>query len=63
MQRRADDRMEREMKIEAALTRIPTRLAFWALVAVALFVSHDTIFFVQIGAGRVPHPRPARGRP
>ena len=51
MQRRADDRMEREMKIEAALTRIPTRLAFWALVAVALFVSHDTIFFVQIGPG------------
>lgn len=30
MQRRADDRMEREMRIEAALARIPTRLAFWA---------------------------------
>ncbi|MBA3587486.1 MAG: hypothetical protein H0W41_07600 [Chloroflexi bacterium] len=43
--------MEHEMRIEAALARIPTRLHFWALVAVALFVSHDTIFFVQLGRG------------
>lgn len=51
MQRRADDRMEREMRIEAALARIPTRLAFWALAAVALFLSHGAIFFVQLGPG------------
>jgi len=48
---RAGDRMEREMRIEAALARIPTRLAFWALAAVALFLSHGAIFFVQLGPG------------
>ncbi|MDQ3691363.1 MAG: hypothetical protein M3406_15290 [Chloroflexota bacterium] len=39
------------MRIEAALARIPTRLAFWALAAVALFLSHDTIFLAQVGPG------------
>ncbi len=39
------------MRIEVALARIPTRLAFWALAAVALFLSHGAIFFVQIGPG------------
>src|SRR5688572_30297750 len=31
--------------------RIPPRLAFWALAGVALFLSHDAIFLVQIGPG------------
>lgn len=39
------------MRIGATLARIPPRLAFWALAAVALLVSHDAIFLVQIGPG------------
>lgn len=30
---------------------IPPRLAFWALAGVALFLSHDAIFLVQVGPG------------
>jgi len=39
------------MRIGATLARIPTWLAFWALAGVALFLSHDAIFLVQIGPG------------
>lgn len=39
------------MRIGATLKRIPPRLAFWALAGVTLFVSHDAIFFVQLGPG------------
>lgn len=39
------------MRIAAALQRVPARLAFWALAGAALFVSHDAIFFVQLGPG------------
>lgn len=31
--------------------RIPTRFAFWALAGVALVLSHDVIFLVQLGPG------------
>lgn len=51
VQRRVADRMAPEMSIAGTLSRIPTRLAFWALAGVALFLSHDTIFFVQVGPG------------
>jgi hypothetical protein len=40
-----------DMRIGAALERIPPRLAFWAMAGVALFVSHDAIFLVQLGPG------------
>ena len=40
-----------DMRIGAELKRIPARLAFWAMAGVALFVSHDAIFFVQLGPG------------
>lgn len=39
------------MRIGATLARIPPRVAFWALAGVALFLSHDAIFAVQIGPG------------
>lgn len=39
------------MRIGALIARIPPRLAFWALAGVALLVSHDTIFLVQVGPG------------
>jgi hypothetical protein len=39
------------MRIGASFARIPPSLAFWALVGVALFVSHDAIFLVQVGPG------------
>ncbi len=39
------------MRIGASFARIPPRLAFWALAAVALFVSHDAIFLAQVGPG------------
>jgi hypothetical protein len=35
----------------AALTRLRGRTAFWALAALALFVAHDAIYFVQVGPG------------
>jgi hypothetical protein len=40
------------MRIGASLSRIPPRLAFWALAGVALFISHDAIFLAQIGPGQ-----------
>jgi hypothetical protein len=40
-----------DMRIGALPARIPPRLAFWALAGVALFLSHDTIFLVQVGPG------------
>lgn len=39
------------MRIGALLARIPPGLAFWALAGVALLVSHDAIFAVQMGPG------------
>jgi len=39
------------VKIEATLARVPSRLAFWALAGVALFLSHDAVYAVQIGPG------------
>ncbi|MCA1572029.1 MAG: hypothetical protein LC798_17295 [Chloroflexi bacterium] len=39
------------MKIEATLARVPSRLAFWALAGVALFLGHDAVYAVQIGPG------------
>ena len=40
-----------EMRIGAALARIPRGIAFWALTGVALLVSHDAVFLVQLGPG------------
>jgi hypothetical protein len=40
-----------DMRIAALAARVPRRLAFWTLAAVALFVSHDAIFLVQVGPG------------
>lgn len=40
-----------DMRIGALLARIPPWLAFWALAGVALFLSHDAVFAVQIGVG------------
>lgn len=39
------------MRIGALVTRIPPRLAFWAVAGGALFLSHDAIFLVQVGPG------------
>ncbi|MGH2383059.1 MAG: hypothetical protein ACRDG7_17805 [Candidatus Limnocylindria bacterium] len=39
------------MRIGRTLARIPPRLAFWALAGVALFLSHDAVFTVQVGPG------------
>ena len=39
------------MRIGAALGRIPAGLAFWAMAGVALFLSHDAIFLIQLGPG------------
>ena len=39
------------MRIRATVARIPARVAFWAMAGVALFVSHDAIFLVQLGPG------------
>ena len=39
------------MRIGATLERIPPRTAFWALAGVALFLSHDAVFLVQVGPG------------
>ncbi len=39
------------MRIGALIARIPPRLAFWALAGVALLVSHDAVFLVQVGPG------------
>lgn len=37
--------------LTAAMGHHRDRLAFWALAALALFVAHDAIYFVQIGPG------------
>ena len=39
------------MRIGAALARIPRAIAFWALAGLALLVSHDAVFLVQLGPG------------
>lgn len=39
------------MTLEALLTRVPRKLAFWALAAVGLLVSHDLVYLVQTGPG------------
>ena len=39
------------MRIGATLARIPPRVAFWAMAGVALFLSHDAVFLVQVGPG------------
>lgn len=39
------------MRIGAVLGRIPTPIAFWALAGVALLLSHDAVFLVQLGPG------------
>ena len=39
------------MRIRTLVERIPGRVAFWVLAGVALFVSHDAIFLVQVGPG------------
>ena len=39
------------MRIAATLARIPPRVAFWAMAGVALFLSHDAVFLVQVGPG------------
>src|SRR6187431_1786346 len=39
------------MRIAATLARIPPRVAFWATAGVALFLSHDAVFLVQVGPG------------
>ena len=40
-----------DMRIGAARARIPRGVAFWALAAVALLLSHDAIFLVPLGPG------------
>jgi hypothetical protein len=40
-----------DMRIGATLARVPPRVAFWALAGVALFLSHDAVFLVQVGPG------------
>jgi hypothetical protein len=40
-----------DMRIRTLAERIPRRVAFWALAGVALLVSHDAIFLVQVGPG------------
>ena len=40
-----------DMRIGAALARVPRGVAFWALAGAALLVSHDAIFLVQLGPG------------
>jgi hypothetical protein len=40
-----------DMRIGAALSRIPRGIAFCALAGVALLVSHDAVFLVQLGPG------------
>jgi hypothetical protein len=40
-----------DMRIGAALSRIPRGITFWALAGVALLVSHDAVFLVQLGPG------------
>ncbi|MDQ2673091.1 MAG: hypothetical protein M3Y40_00360 [Chloroflexota bacterium] len=39
------------MKPMRLLRRLPPRFAFWALVGVALLVSHDAIWLTQVGPG------------
>jgi len=39
------------MRIRTFSARIPNRAAFWALAGVALLLSHDAIFLVQLGPG------------
>ena len=39
------------MRIAATLARVPPRVAFWAMAGVALFLSHDAVFLVQVGPG------------
>ena len=39
------------MRIGATLARIPPGLAFWAMAGLALFLSHDAVFLVQVGPG------------
>ncbi|MCV0402475.1 MAG: hypothetical protein K5924_02065 [Chloroflexi bacterium] len=39
------------MNFAERLTRVPPRLAFWALAGLALVLGHDTIFLVQAGPG------------
>ncbi|MEO7296409.1 MAG: hypothetical protein ABIZ57_09715 [Candidatus Limnocylindria bacterium] len=39
------------MRTGVSLARIPPWLAFWALAGIALFLSHDAIFAVQMGPG------------
>ena len=40
-----------EMRIVAAFARVPPRLVFWAMAGVALLLSHDAVFLVQLGPG------------
>jgi hypothetical protein len=39
------------MRIGATFARVPPRMAFWALAGVALFLSHDAVFLIQLGPG------------
>ena len=39
------------MRTRTLRARIPNRVAFWALAGVALLLSHDAIFLVQLGPG------------
>ena len=39
------------MRIGATLGRVPAPITFWALTGVALFLSHDAVFLVQVGPG------------
>jgi len=39
------------MRTMTLRARIPNRIAFWALAGLALLVSHDAIFLVQLGPG------------
>ena len=50
MQTRVVNRMT-DMRIGPTVACVPPRLAFWALAGVALFLSHDAVFAVQIGPG------------
>lgn len=40
-----------DMRIRTLGVRIPDRVAFWALTGVALLLSHDAIFLIQLGPG------------
>ena len=40
-----------DMRTRPTLRRVPAALAFWAFAGVALFLSHDAIFLIQVGPG------------